>query len=145
MPCQVPCQMTSHGTKSKQSAFPSRRNEFVSIAGINNRFALIRRSRDWKYSCCKLSMRFPVKGLGAGQSNLVRVAATRLPTMFGVFDLVGFERASLNKGRTESAFLLMLGNVKNGAPLLRIHSQCFTGEVLGSLRCDCRGRADIRL
>jgi GTP cyclohydrolase II len=90
-------------------------------------------------------MRFPVKGLGAGQSNLVRVAATRLPTMFGVFDLVGFERASLNKGRTESAFLLMLGNVKNGAPLLRIHSQCFTGEVLGSLRCDCRGRADIRL
>src|SRR6266851_3262972 len=74
----------------------------------------------------------------SGQSSVVRVASTRLPTMFGVFDLIGFERANVDKGETESALLLMLGDLHNQAPLLRIHSQCLTGEMLGSLRCDCR-------
>jgi GTP cyclohydrolase II len=82
-------------------------------------------------------------GLRAGQSSLVRVASTRLPTMFGVFDLIGFERA--NKGETESALLLMLGDLQNRLPLLRIHSQCLTGEVLGSLRCDCRGQLELAM
>ena len=81
----------------------------------------------------------------SGQSSLVRVAATRLPTMFGVFDLIGFERTNVGKGETESALLLMLGDLRNQAPLLRIHSQCLTGEVLGSLRCDCRGQLDLAM
>jgi GTP cyclohydrolase II len=81
----------------------------------------------------------------ARQSSLVRVASTRLPTMFGVFDLIGFERANLDKGETESALLLMLGDLQNRAPLLRIHSQCLTGEVLGSLRCDCRGQLELAM
>jgi len=81
----------------------------------------------------------------AGQGSLVRVASTRLPTTFGVFDLIGFERANMDKGETESALLLMLGDPKNRAPLLRIHSQCFTGEVLGSLRCDCRGQLELAM
>ena len=84
-------------------------------------------------------------GLRPGRDSLVRVASTRLPTIFGVFDLVGFERPDLNKGRTESALLLMLGDVKDGAPLLRVHSQCLTGEVLGSLRCDCRGQLELAM
>jgi len=81
----------------------------------------------------------------AAQSSLVRVASTRLPTMFGVFDLVGFERANVDKGKTESALLLMLGDPRNRAPLMRIHSQCLTGEVLGSLRCDCRGQLELAM
>ena len=81
----------------------------------------------------------------AGQSSLVRAASTRLPTMFGVFDLIGFERANVDKGETESALLLVLGDLHNRAPLLRIHSQCFTGEVLGSLRCDCRGQLELAM
>jgi GTP cyclohydrolase II len=81
----------------------------------------------------------------AGQSSLVRVASTRLPTTFGVFDLIGFERANMDKGETESALLLMLGDPNSRAPLLRIHSQCFTGEVLGSLRCDCRGQLELAM
>src|SRR6266481_6542117 len=81
----------------------------------------------------------------AGQSSLVRVASTRLPTMFGVFDLIGFERANVDKGETESALLLMLGDLHNQAPLLRIHSQCLTGEMLGSLRCDCRGQLELAM
>jgi len=78
----------------------------------------------------------------AGQTSLVRVASTRLPTVFGVFDLIGFERVNVDKGETESALLLMLGDLQHRAPLLRIHSQCLTGEVLGSLRCDCRGQLE---
>ena len=81
----------------------------------------------------------------AGQSSLVRVASARLPTMFGVFDLIGFERANVGKGETESALLLMLGDLHNQAPLLRIHSQCLTGEMLGSLRCDCRGQLELAM
>jgi GTP cyclohydrolase II len=84
-------------------------------------------------------------GLWAGQSSLVRMASTRLPTVFGVFDLIGFEHANVNTGKTESALLLMLGDLENEAPLLRIHSQCLTGEVLGSLRCDCRGQLEIAM
>src|SRR6202795_4636043 len=84
-------------------------------------------------------------GLRAGQSNLVRVASARLPTTFGVFDLIGFEHANVDKGETESALLLMLGDPTNRVPLLRIHSQCLTGEVLGSLRCDCRGQLELAM
>jgi len=80
-----------------------------------------------------------------GQSSVVRVASTRLPTMFGMFDVIGFERANVDKGETERALLLMLGNPQTQAPLLRIHSQCFTGEVLGSLRCDCRGQLELAM
>ena len=81
----------------------------------------------------------------SGQNSLVRVAATRMPTTFGVFDLIGFERANVDKGETESALLLRLGDLQNRAPLLRIHSQCLTGEVLGSLRCDCRGQLELAM
>jgi GTP cyclohydrolase II len=81
----------------------------------------------------------------SGPGSVVRVASTRLPTIFGVFDLIGFERANVDKGETESALLMMLGDPKDRAPLLRIHSQCLTGEVLGSLRCDCRGQLELAM
>jgi len=81
----------------------------------------------------------------ADQSSLVRVACTRLPTVYGVFDLIGFERPNVDKGETEGALLLMLGDLQNRAPLLRIHSQCLTGEMLGSLRCDCRGQLELAM
>jgi len=83
--------------------------------------------------------------LRAGQSSVARVAATRLPTMFGLFDLVGFERANMAKREPETALVMMLGDLQNRAPLLRIHSQCVTGEVLGSLRCDCRGQLEFAM
>jgi GTP cyclohydrolase II len=78
-------------------------------------------------------------------SSAVQVASTLLPTMFGVFNLIGFERANMDKGEIERALLLMLGDPKYRTPLLRIHSQCLTGEVLGSLRCDCRGQLELAM
>jgi 3,4-dihydroxy-2-butanone 4-phosphate synthase/GTP cyclohydrolase II len=63
-----------------------------------------------------------------------------------VFRAVGFERLSEDRSRpVESALAVILGDVSQGAPLLRVHSQCFTGEVLGSLRCDCREQLEIAM
>jgi 3,4-dihydroxy-2-butanone 4-phosphate synthase/GTP cyclohydrolase II len=73
------------------------------------------------------------------QSGLVRqVVSTRMPTKWGLFRTLGFEREILNgTRRTETALALIMGDLTDGAPLVRIHSQCLTGEMFGSLRCDC--------
>jgi GTP cyclohydrolase II len=72
-----------------------------------------------------------------------RIVSTRLPTKSGLFQLVGFEREL--PGKIETALALTMGGLTQGAPLLRIHSQCFTGEILGSLRCDCREQLEIAM
>src|SRR5258707_13655861 len=72
-----------------------------------------------------------------------RIVSTRLPTKSGLFQLVGFEREL--PGKIETALALMMGDLTQDAPLLRIHSQCFTGEILGSLRCDCREQLEIAM
>src|SRR5882757_11151006 len=74
-----------------------------------------------------------------------RVVSTHLPTVFGVFDLIGFEGANTAKREPETALVMALGDLQDGIPLLRIHSQCLTGEVLGSLRCDCRGQLEVAM
>src|SRR4029077_10079904 len=79
-----------------------------------------------------------------------RVVSTHLPTLFGVFNLIGFsragfDRANIAKQERETALVMTLGDLQNGAPLLRIHSQCLTGEVLGTLRCDCRGQLEVAM
>jgi GTP cyclohydrolase II len=77
---------------------------------------------------------------------LWRIASTRLPTKWGMFEALGFERDVGTGGRTaETALALVLGDLRQGVPLLRIHSQCLTGEVLGSLRCDCSGQLELAM
>jgi 3,4-dihydroxy-2-butanone 4-phosphate synthase/GTP cyclohydrolase II len=75
-----------------------------------------------------------------------RVVSTRMPTRWGVFQALAFEREISNgTRRVETALALVLGDLTEGAPLVRIHSQCFTGEVLGSLRCDCNDQLEIAM
>lgn len=63
-----------------------------------------------------------------------RVAEAKLPTRSGKFRIYGFE----SKDRSESAVALVMGRPHHAkAPLVRIHSQCLTGDVFGSSRCDC--------
>src|SRR5258705_13150447 len=91
----------------------------------------------------------------AQHRGIRRVVSTQLPTVFGVFDLIGFERAgferagnnraNMAKRERETALVMALGDLQDGVPLLRIHSQCLTGEVLGSLRCDCRGQLEVAM
>jgi 3,4-dihydroxy-2-butanone 4-phosphate synthase/GTP cyclohydrolase II len=67
-----------------------------------------------------------------------RIVSTRLPTKWAEFQAIGFERELFDGDRSiETAVALTLGDPTHDAPLVRIHSQCFTGEVLGSMRCDC--------
>ena len=74
------------------------------------------------------------------------MASARMPTRWGVFQALWFEREIVNgTRRVESALALVMGEVADGAPLVRVHSQCFTGEVLGSLRCDCDDQLDIAM
>jgi GTP cyclohydrolase II len=68
-----------------------------------------------------------------------QIASAEFPTRWGQFRIFGFER-DLDEGgwkRRESAVALLMGDLKARPPLLRIHSQCLTGDTLGSLRCDC--------
>jgi GTP cyclohydrolase II len=62
------------------------------------------------------------------------VAASKLPTPWGVFTLHGFEEMETGKEH----IALTIGNVSSGQPILaRVHSECLTGDSLFSLRCDC--------
>jgi 3,4-dihydroxy 2-butanone 4-phosphate synthase/GTP cyclohydrolase II len=69
-----------------------------------------------------------------------------MPTRWGTFQTLGFERKLSNgSARVETALAIVMGDVSQGTPLVRIHSQCFTSEVLGSLRCDCREQLEIAM
>jgi GTP cyclohydrolase II len=77
---------------------------------------------------------------------LWRIASTRMPTRWGMFDAIGYERDISNgTRRVETALAMVMGDLTEGIPLLRIHSQCFTGEVLGSLRCDCHDQLEMAM
>ena len=57
-----------------------------------------------------------------------------MPTKFGHFKLVAFSE----KGTSNEHFALMKGEWEKDEPVLvRVHSSCFTGDILGSFRCDC--------
>jgi GTP cyclohydrolase II len=77
------------------------------------------------------------------KNNGLKVAAhAQLPTRYGRFTIYGFE----GRGAEEEAVALVRGNVKGRiAPLVRVHSQCLTGDVLTSLRCDCRAQLELSL
>src|SRR5258706_1853984 len=76
-----------------------------------------------------------------------QVASALLPTKWGAeFRILGFERDLLNGSRrVEPALGFVLGDLIDGVPLVRIHSQCFTSEVLGSPRCDCNDQLDLAM
>jgi GTP cyclohydrolase II len=77
-------------------------------------------------------------------SNLKKVAEAGFPTQFGLFRIYGFE--GCYGGQTEEAVVLRMGELAGEpAPLVRIHSQCLTGDVFHSLRCDCRAQLEIAL
>jgi len=69
------------------------------------------------------------------------VARAKLPTRYGDFTIIGAEGASA----AESAVVLSRGRVNGTAPLVRVHSQCLTGDVLSSQRCDCRAQLELAL
>ncbi|WP_298995457.1 bifunctional 3,4-dihydroxy-2-butanone-4-phosphate synthase/GTP cyclohydrolase II [uncultured Desulfovibrio sp.] len=80
--------------------------------------------------------------LDRGQVSVRRVAQAHLPTRFGEFSVIAYE--SENEPGTHLA--LVKGDLSTPEPVLtRIHSECLTGDALGSLRCDCGGQLGAAL
>jgi len=77
-----------------------------------------------------------------GTKDSIRIVArAKLPTRFGPFEILGIE----GKNGRESAVALIHGRIRGQVPLVRIHSQCLTGDVLASERCDCRAQLELSL
>jgi len=84
--------------------------------------------------------------------SVQQVASAEFPTRWGQFRIFGFQgefgggtALPKNASRREEAVALVMGDVRSAAPLVRIHSQCLTGDVFGSLRCDCRQQLEMSL
>lgn len=70
----------------------------------------------------------------ANEKLVQRAASARIPTAFGDFQLIAYEET----GSPAQHLVLQHGEIKTDEPtLVRVHSECFTGDLLGSLRCDC--------
>ena len=76
-------------------------------------------------------------------SQIQQMASADFPTRWGHFRIYGF-RAESPPG-VEEAVALVMGDVKSAPPLVRVHSQCLTGDVFHSLRCDCRQQLEMAL
>jgi GTP cyclohydrolase II len=93
-----------------------------------------------------------------------KVAEADFPTRWGRFRIYGFEgefenlldslspedadrlaREGKAERRKEGAVALVMGDIHSGPPLVRIHSQCLTGDVFHSMRCDCRQQLELAL
>src|SRR6516162_11124956 len=84
--------------------------------------------------------------------SVKKVAEADFPTRWGVFRILGFEGicpdtcgSPAQSGKVEGLVALVMGDVHAAPPLVRIHSQCLTGDVFGSLRCDCRLQLELAL
>lgn len=88
--------------------------------------------------------------------SVTKLADADFPTAWGHFRIQGFEGVILNPipcnaalpapaTRTESAVALVMGDIHAAPPIVRIHSQCLTGDVFHSLRCDCQQQLHMAL
>jgi GTP cyclohydrolase II len=98
-----------------------------------------------------------------GFESVKKIAEADFPTRWGAFRILGFEgvvrterseecgqAASANvyeikSSEVEGLVALVMGDIHSAPPLVRIHSQCLTGDVFGSLRCDCRLQLELAM
>lgn len=82
-------------------------------------------------------------------TNLKQIADVGFPTSWANFRLLAFEGIHVSpkteEGRSETALALVLGDVHSSPPVVRIHSQCATGDIFHSLRCDCHDQLHLAL
>jgi GTP cyclohydrolase II len=90
--------------------------------------------------------------------SVTKVAEADFPTRWGAFRILGFEgllpaprpcdeagAGSGARGEVEGLVVLVMGDIHSAPPVVRIHSQCLTGDVFGSLRCDCRLQLELAM
>src|ERR1700712_1070583 len=89
-------------------------------------------------------------------ASVTKVAEADFPTRWGQFRILGFEGLIENPAacndnipppavRIESAVALVMGDIHAAPPIVRVHSQCLTGDVFHSLRCDCRQQFELAM
>jgi GTP cyclohydrolase II len=89
-------------------------------------------------------------------ATVTKVAEADFPTRWGRFRILGFEGQPAQplpdctphqstSAQLEGLVALVMGDIHTAPPLVRIHSQCLTGDVFGSLRCDCRLQLELAL
>jgi GTP cyclohydrolase II len=98
------------------------------------------------------------------RSTVRKLAEANFPTRWGQFRIYGFEgdfetfpddlspaeadlraREGKSENQQEGAVALVMGDIHSAPPLVRIHSQCLTGDVFHSMRCDCRQQLELAL
>src|SRR5215471_7949890 len=79
--------------------------------------------------------------------NLIRYAETELPTSYGPFRLLVYRDPAVAVDvPAREHIAIVRGDVEGGSNVLcRVHSECWTSEVIGSLKCDCREQLDAAL
>src|SRR6202451_1772078 len=88
--------------------------------------------------------------------SVKKVADADFPTRWGHFRILGFEGTRVDpepcgpgmttvSRKIEGAIALVLGDIHREPPVVRVHSQCLTGDVFGSLRCDCRLQLELAM
>jgi GTP cyclohydrolase II len=90
--------------------------------------------------------------------SVKKIAEANFPTRWGAFRIFGFVGqlatvrpcdegavAGAGNGKVEELVALVMGDIHSAPPVVRIHSQCLTGDVFGSLRCDCRLQLELAL
>jgi GTP cyclohydrolase II len=86
---------------------------------------------------------------GFSLNTLKQIADVTLPTHWADFRVLAFEgtqsRSGTKEGHSETALALILGDIHSAPPIVRIHSQCATGDVFHSLRCDCHDQLHLAL
>jgi len=86
------------------------------------------------HNLCMISVTELVRYRKDRNLGITRETETILPTEYGTFRLVGYTENATGKGH----LALILGDISGDEPVLcRVHSECLTGDALGSLRCDC--------
>jgi GTP cyclohydrolase II len=107
-----------------------------------------------------------------GFASVKKIAEADFPTRWGAFRILGFEgvqaaprpcaevaqeaiapnsanafeiKSGEGEGAVEGLVALVMGDIHSAPPLVRIHSQCLTGDVFGSLRCDCRLQLELAM
>ena len=88
-------------------------------------------------------------------TSVQKKAEARLPTRWGEFRILGFEGQRTEarvdcdphaqETKVDGLVALVHGDIHAGPPVVRIHSQCLTGDVFGSVRCDCRAQLELAL
>ena len=91
-----------------------------------------------------------------GFRSVKKIAEADFPTRWGAFRILGFEGMlvpaqangnghSCPQTPVEELVAMVMGDIHSAPPMVRIHSQCLTGDVFGSLRCDCRLQLELAL